>query len=110
MSDDQALREALEHAQHENKLLRRQLAELNALDPQALQERIKSLETENVELRGRLERADVVRTEWDARVRALKRELDIARAEQERLRAVLENERLSRISLSSRGGEGRGEE
>lgn len=95
MSDEKELRAALEKAQHDNKLLTGELAELRAFSPKELLDRIHLLEKENAELRQRLETADLVRTDWDARVRALRRELDIARAEQERLRTVLENERLT---------------
>lgn len=96
MSDEKELRAALEKAQHENKQLIGELAELRAFDPRELLDRIHALEKENTDLRQRLETADLVRADWDARVRALKRELDIARAEQERLRTVLENERLAK--------------
>lgn len=96
MSDEKELRNALEKAQGDNKRLVGELAELRAFDPKELLERIAALEKVNVELRARLERADLVRTEWDARVKGLRRELDIARTEQERLRSLLENERLSR--------------
>ncbi|MFT3711752.1 MAG: hypothetical protein QM817_29285 [Archangium sp.] len=96
MSDEKELRAALEKAQHDNKLLTGQLAELRAFDPKELLDRIHTLEKESAELRARLETADLVRADWDARVRGLRRELDIARAEQDRLRNLLENERLSR--------------
>lgn len=94
--ETRALRDALEKAQQANKELRSQLAGLEALNPRGLLERIDALEGEKLELRVRLERADQVRVEWDARVHGLRRELDIALQEQERLRRVLENERLTR--------------
>lgn len=90
------LRDALETTQQENKALRALLAEFESLDPKGLMRRIDQLENEKLELRVRLERADVVRNQWDARVQALRRELDIALKEQDRLRHVLENERLAR--------------
>jgi len=90
------LRDALERAQNENKELRLELARVRAFDPDPMLARISALEVENLELRGRLETADRVRASWDARLTALKRELDIAREEQDRLRTVLENERLSK--------------
>lgn len=99
MSSDEelrALRTALEKSQQENKELRSLLAGFEAMNPNGLLERIDQLEKEKLELRVRLERADQVRVEWDARAHALRRELDIALTEQERLRHVLENERLTR--------------
>ncbi len=92
MSSDEevhALRVALEKSQQENKELHRLVEALAAFDQQKLLGRIE-------ELRVRLERADEVRAEWDTRMHALRRELDIALKEQERLRSVLENERLTR--------------
>lgn len=44
----------------------------------------------------RLEQADKVRAEWDDRAQRLRRELEIARKEQQRLRNLLENERLTK--------------
>lgn len=97
MSDEtRELREALEKVQHENKQLRGQLAEVQAFKPEELLARIDTLELEKVELRTRLERADLVREDWDRRFAQLRRELDAARQEQERLRSLLENERLSK--------------
>lgn len=90
------LRVALEKSQQDNKELRSLLAGFEAMNPKALMERIDVLETEKLDLRVRLERADEVRVEWDARVHALRRELEIALREQERLRHVLDNERLTR--------------
>ena len=95
MSDEKELREALENAQHANKQLVGELAELKTFSPKELLEKVHALEKENAELRARLERADLVRTDWDKKVRRLKLELDIAKQEQDRLRNVLENERLS---------------
>ncbi len=95
-SEEKELREALEKAQHEAKELRGRIGELTAFKPEELLARIAELELDGAELRMRLELADKVRAEWDARVQQLRRELDIARKEQERLRNVLENERLSR--------------
>lgn len=92
MSSDEevhALRVALEKSQQENKELHRLVEALAELDQKKLVERVE-------ELRVRLERADEVRVEWDARMHALRRELEIALKEQERLRTVLENERLTR--------------
>ena len=96
MSEDRELRDALEKAQQENKLLRGELAELRTFDPKSLLSRIAELEAEVTTLRQRLEQADLVRENWDGRVKRLKLELDIARMEQERLRSLLENERLTR--------------
>lgn len=96
MSEERELRQALEGAQAEIKRLRGRIDEIVAFDPEALHTRIARLERENADLKQRLDRADEVREEWDARVRALRRELDIARQEQDRLRSLLENERLSR--------------
>lgn len=95
-SDEKELRSALEKAQHEAKELRGKVGELSAFKPEELLARIHELESNSGELRARLEQADKVRATWDARVQALRRELEIARKEQERLRTVLENERLSR--------------
>lgn len=95
-SEEKELRAALEKAQHEAKELRGKVGELSAFKPEELLARIHELEANGSELRMRLEQADKVRAEWDARVQSLRRELEIARQEQERLRSVLENERLSR--------------
>lgn len=95
MSDEKELRDALEKAQHANKQLVGELAELKTFSPQELLEKVHALEKENAELRARLERADLVRADWDGRVRRLRLELEIAKQEQERLRSVLENERLA---------------
>ena len=94
--EERALRDALEAAQHENKQLRGMVAELSAFRVEDLLSRIHSLEAETGELRARLERADKVRAEWDHRALQLRRELEAARQEQERLRSLLENERLSK--------------
>lgn len=94
--EDRELRDALERVQQENKELRLQLAELSAIDVAGYEARIEELEHDNAVLRQRLDQADRVREKWDARVRRLKLELDIAQKEQERLRTVLDNERLSR--------------
>lgn len=94
--EERALRDALEAAQHENKMLRGMVAELTAFNVEELLARIHALETETGELRARLERADRVRVEWDHRTLQLRRELEAARQEQERLRSLLENERLSK--------------
>jgi predicted nuclease with TOPRIM domain len=96
MSDERELRQALEAAQAEIKRLRGRIDEIVAFDPEALHTRIARLERENADLKQRLDRADEVREEWDARVRGLRRELEIARQDQDRLRSVLENERLAR--------------
>lgn len=99
MSSDEelrALRDALEKSQKENKELRSLLAGFEAMNPNGLLQRIDELENEKGDLRVRLERADQVRADWDARLQSLRRELDIALKEQERLRHVLENERLTR--------------
>ncbi|PZR12230.1 MAG: hypothetical protein DI536_15075 [Archangium gephyra] len=99
MSSDEETRElraALEKSQQENRELRSLLAGFEALNPRQLLERIDALENEKLELRVRLERADEVRAEWDARVHGLRRELEIALREQVRLRHVLDNERLTR--------------
>jgi hypothetical protein len=95
-SEEKELREALEKAQHEAKELRGRVGELSAFKPEELLARIHELEANSGELRMRLETADKVRAEWDARVQQLRRELEIAREEQERLRNLLENERLSK--------------
>ena len=95
-SEEKELRAALEEAQHEAKELRGKVGELSAFKPEELLARIHELEANGSELRMRLEQADKVRAEWDARVQSLRRELEIARQEQERLRSLLENERLSR--------------
>lgn len=95
-SEEKELRDALEKAQHEVKELRGRVGELSAFKPEELLARIHELEANSGELRMRLETADKVRAEWDARVQQLRRELEIARQEQERLRNLLENERLSR--------------
>jgi len=95
-SEEKELRDALEKAQHEAKELRGKVGELSAFKPEELLARIHELEKDGAELRMRLEQADKVRAQWDARVQSLRRELEIARKEQERLRSVLENERLSR--------------
>ncbi|MDP1829507.1 MAG: hypothetical protein Q8L48_39940 [Archangium sp.] len=95
-SEEKELRDALEKAQHEAKELRGRLGELSAFKPEELLARIHELEANSGELRMRLETADKVRAEWDARVQQLRRELEIARQEQERLRNLLENERLSK--------------
>ena len=95
-SEEKELRDALEKAQHEAKELRGKVGELSAFKPEELLARIHELEANGSELRMRLEQADKVRAEWDARVQSLRRELEIARQEQERLRSLLENERLSR--------------
>lgn len=95
-SQDRELRDALERTQQENRALRLQVAELSAIDVGGLEARIAELERENAELWAQLERADEVREQWDARVQRLRRELEIALNEQERLRTVLENERLAR--------------
>ena len=44
-------------------------------------------------LKQRLERADQVREAWDRKADRLKRELETARGEQERLRRLLQNAR-----------------
>lgn len=95
-SEERELRDALEKAQQEAKELRGRVGELSAFKPEELLARIHELEANSGELRARLEVADKVRAEWDARVQKLRRELEIARKEQERLRSVLENERLSK--------------
>ena len=95
-SDDRELRDALEAVQQENKGLRGLVAELSAFNPEELWARIAELETQNGELRMRLEQADKVREKWDARSKRLRHELGIARTEQDRLRSLLENERLSK--------------
>ena len=95
-SEERELRDALEKAQHEAKELRGRVGELTAFKPEELLARIHELEANSGELRVRLEQADKVREQWDARVQRLRRELEIARQEQERLRSLLENERLSR--------------
>lgn len=95
-SEEKELRDALEKAQHEAKELRGKVGELSAFKPEELLARIHELEKDGAELRMRLEQADKVRAQWDAKVQSLRRELEIARKEQERLRSVLENERLSR--------------
>jgi len=95
-SEEKELRDALEKAQHEAKELRGKVGELSAFKPEELLARIHELEQDGAELRMRLEQADKVRAQWDARVQSLRRELEIARKEQERLRSVLENERLSK--------------
>ena len=95
-SEEKELRAALENAQHEAKELRGRVGELTAFKPEELLARIHELEASSGELRMRLEQADKVREEWDARVQRLRRELEIAREEQERLRNLLENERLSK--------------
>lgn len=95
-SEEKELRDALEKAQHEAKELRGRVGELSAFKPEELLARIHELEANSGELRMRLETADKVRAEWDARVQQLRRELEIAREEQERLRNLLENERLSK--------------
>jgi hypothetical protein len=95
-SAETELRDALEKAQQEAKDLRGRVGELTAFKPEELLARIHELEAFSGELRVRLERADQVRVEWDQRVQGLRRELEIARTEQERLRSLLENERLSK--------------
>jgi predicted nuclease with TOPRIM domain len=95
-AEDRGLRDALEQAQAENKALRAELEVLRPFSPEVLLAQIAKLEGEKAELRARLEMADQVRTTWDLRLQALKRELGIARQEQDRLRTVLENERLAR--------------
>lgn len=95
-SEERELRDALEKAQHEAKELRGRVGELTAFKPEELLARIHELEANSGELRVRLEQADKVREQWDARVQRLRRELEIARQEQERLRSLLENERLSK--------------
>ena len=95
-SEEKELRAALEKAQHEAKELRGRVGELSAFKPEELLARIHELEADSQELRMRLEQADKVRADWDARVQRLRRELEIARDEQERLRSLLENERLSK--------------
>ena len=95
-SEERELREALERAQHEAKELRGRVGELTAFKPEELLARIHELEANSGELRMRLETADKVRAEWDGRVQQLRRELEIARQEQDRLRSLLENERLSK--------------
>ena len=95
-SEEKELRAALEKAQHEAKELRGRVGELSAFKPEELLARIHELEANSQELRMRLEQADKVRADWDARVQRLRRELEIARDEQERLRSLLENERLSK--------------
>ena len=95
-SDERELRDALERAQAEAKELRGRVGELTAFKPEELLLRIDELETTGDALRVRLEQADKVRAEWDGRAQGLRRELEIARKEQERLRSLLENERLSK--------------
>ena len=95
-SEEKELRAALEQAQHEAKALRGRVGELSAFKPEELLARIHELEANSGELRMRLETADKVRAEWDGRVQQLRRELEIARQEQDRLRSLLENERLSK--------------
>lgn len=95
-SQDRELRDALERVQQENKALRLQVVEFSAIDVGGLELRIAELELENAELRVQLEQADKVRERWDERAQRLRRELDIAVKEQDRLRSVLENERLAR--------------
>lgn len=95
-SEDRELRDALEAVQQENKGLRGLVAELSAFHPEELMARIAELENQNGELRMRLDQADRVRETWDARTQRLRRELGIARTEQDRLRSLLENERLSK--------------
>ena len=94
--EEKELRAALEKSQHEAKELRGRVGELMAFKPEELLARIHELEESSGELHMRLEQADKVRMEWDARVQSLRRELEIARQEQARLRIVLENERLSK--------------
>lgn len=93
---ERALRDELERVQHDNKLLRGELAELKAFSVEELLQRIHELEAQNAELRGRLERADEVRETWDKRRGLLKLELDAARVEQARLRKLLETARDER--------------
>lgn len=88
--DERALRAELERVQHENKELRGALAEENAFSTKELLARIEELEQQNAELRARLERADEVREDWHRRTYLLRLELDTARAEQARLRKLLE--------------------
>jgi chromosome segregation ATPase len=95
-TEDRELRDALERAQQEARELRGKVGELSAFKPEELLARIHELEANSQELRMRLEQADKVRAEWDGRVQRLRRELEIARNEQERLRNLLENERLSK--------------
>ena len=70
-SEEKELRAALENAQHEAKELRGRVGELTAFKPEELLARIHELEASSGELRMRLERADKVREEWDARVQRL---------------------------------------
>ena len=95
-SEETELRDALENAQAEAKRLRGRVGELTAFRPEELLARIDELERNGDALRVRLEQADKVRAEWDSRVQGLRRELDIARKDQERLRSLLENERLKK--------------
>jgi hypothetical protein len=96
ITEERELRDALERAQTTNRVLREDLEVLRPFSPEALLARIGVLEREKAELLARLETADKVRETWDARVQSLRRELGIAREEQDRLRTVLENERLAR--------------
>jgi len=96
ITEERELRDALERAQTTNRVLREELEVLRPFSPEVLLARIGVLEREKAELLARLETADKVRETWDARVQSLRRELGIARDEQERLRTVLENERLAR--------------
>jgi chromosome segregation ATPase len=95
-SEETELRDALESAQAEAKHLRGRVGELTAFRPEELLARIDELEHTGDALRVRLERADKVRAEWYSRVQGLRRELDIARREQERLGSLLGNERLTK--------------
>ena len=96
VSEARGLRDALESSQQENKGLRGLVAELSAFKPEELHAEIDRLEHDNTVLRQRLERADKVRVTWDARLQSLRRELAIARREQDRLRSLLETERLAK--------------
>ena len=85
---DRELRDELERVQAENRALRARTAQLERAEAEAEQ-----LRRKNSQLRLRLERADLVREQWDRQKRALKHELAIALQEQQRLRKLLENAR-----------------
>lgn len=95
-ADERGLRDELERVQHENKLLRGELAELKAFSVEELMARIEQLEAQNAQLRGRLELADEVRESWDRRRGRLELELGTARTEQMRLKKLLDTARDER--------------
>lgn len=74
--DDRELRAALEQAQHQVKLLTRELQRLRALQPDALLEQVARLQNQVAQLEQQHDVADQVRATWLAERAALRQELE----------------------------------